>query len=209
MEAITIFLWGSSGRGFRFLTEHFEAISKLGIILLAVLTGIAVIVAYMSHRWYPAIVKKIAKRHFTDVTGMVIPKLGIPLVIGVFGLILPVFGLFSSNPDTWWIFMIVGWVWFPLMVGCIVNEMKLRTAVMRAENEWWISGRGGLGDWIVLRGMGKINIQESSEFNRRIIIIKCSNSKGREKNLGVVPRNGYAPSDRRLISELMTDMATE
>lgn len=125
---IGIMAFSSGIGGLRYLTEHYDALSDTGRILLCVLFAVAVIASAISSWWMRALAIKSARRRVWDIEWIAVPNVGYYLPFVLFFLFVPVCGVFSERVDTWWILLIFGWLAAALIIA-FIYEMRMGLAI--------------------------------------------------------------------------------
>lgn len=144
----TFLVTGNMGWSYlKILWAYIEELSKTGMILMLAMFVIAVAASVCSKWWYPALVWKNAKKKHTNIEWIAIPNMGYYPPFILFFVVFPVFGLFTSRTDTWWIFLIEGWLAALLIILYVRVMRKMTLAIMKADGKFYLSRRCGLFGW--------------------------------------------------------------
>ena len=146
MEMSGIMAFSSGIGGLRYLTEYYDALSETGRFLLCVFFAVAVIASASSSWWMRVLAIRSARRRMWDVEWITVPNVGYYLPFVLFFLLMPVFGIFSERDDIWWILLIFGWL-AALLILVFLYELRIRLAIAKGPDGYWLSRRFGLGGW--------------------------------------------------------------
>lgn len=156
-----IFAFGGGGwGGLRYLTVHYEALSETGRWILLGLFAMAVLASACSSWWMTALARRSAAKRVVCGEWIAVPNAGYWLPLVLFFFLMPVCGFFSGREDTWWILLIFGWLAVSLIL-VFMHELRIGLAVMKADGEYWLSRRCGLGGWKSASSLTDLSAQKT------------------------------------------------
>lgn len=133
------------GGSFRVVSEHIRALSPVGMVVLAVMCVLAVILAATARYWFRAIAMRSARRCCHNIEWMAGPRIGPAIPIFFFLILFPALSVFSSRVDTWWTFLIFGWLGAVCVWMYVFNTRHMTTALMYADDSYFLSRHAGVG----------------------------------------------------------------
>ena len=139
---------GSAGWGYlKILWAYIDELSDIGKILMLVFFILALVASVCSIWWYPRLATRKAAKRYSGIEWIALPKTGYYPPFILFFILFPVFGLFTDRCDTWWIFMIEGWLAALLIILYVTLMRKMTLAIMKAGGSFYLSRLCGLFGW--------------------------------------------------------------
>lgn len=194
-----LYVGGSSGRGFRVLSRHISALNPTGLIIFWSLLAVVVIFALTASRWYPRLVSASAHKERKNLVWVAAPKIGGALVLTIFFAVLPIFSLFSSRSDSWWVLLFFGWAMAAVVLYMIFGLRHMNDAVMVAGDRYYISAYGGLGGWKPVDRLHRLGVHTEHHFGAVTYVLTGVDDAGETQIAGRFALTNFPQEDYDLL----------
>ncbi len=203
MTNLLLLGWGSEGKGFRLLSDHIEGMSAAGLILLGVLAFVTILLAVTGSLWFTAIVRRICARRCPGLEWVAVPKVGGGLAIAVFFAVFPVFSVFSDRSDSWWLFLLFGWLAAAMTLYYTLSVRHMSTAVMKADGVYYLSRNCGLGGWVCVEGLNSPCMHEEKYSGVRLFSIVCKDTDSGSGTYAYISLTNYPLSEHKHLMDFL------